>query len=163
MSKKGRKNLNWLSCTKLECLIGFSLCYLRSEYRGKSKIMEYVRALMHLMNSDLYILSLKSQWDFKRRCAKDFVNVKFKRDIGTLDKIVWVISIQIVVFRRTLMKPTKRAWRKKDLWIEDRGKVAHKENWERIERGRRKPGAPSIGEAKAKERTKGNWELIVPM
>lgn len=53
--------------------------------------MEYAgggQSLIHLMNSDLYILSLKSQWDFKRRCAKDFVNVKFKRDIGTLDKIV---------------------------------------------------------------------------
>ena len=41
------------------------------------------RVLMHIMNSDLNIPSIKSQWDFKRCCAKDSVSLKFKGGMET--------------------------------------------------------------------------------
>lgn len=40
---------------------------------------------------------MKNQWDFKMRCAKDSVNLKFKRSMGTEGKIVKLISRQIRV------------------------------------------------------------------
>lgn len=55
---------------------------MKSEYRERSKIFED-RALMRIMNSDLNILSLKSQQGFKRRYAKDSVSLKFKEVMGT--------------------------------------------------------------------------------
>lgn len=41
------------------------------------------RVLMHVVNSELNILSMKSQWDFKGCCAKDSVSLKFTGGMGT--------------------------------------------------------------------------------